>query len=199
MIRFFQYAVGLFLRPRKTLHELHGDSRRVGFGVGGHLLLAVVYFVAITVPLMLNGSHLPEFLVLDIPAEQYYAYERWFILPVGLAATILTSGVIRLLARLWGGQGQFEDHFALLGFGLIVVAVIIGLPDLVLGMLVAGGILAPLGWTFIGPHIWLGTLWYILLILLAVKEVEGLSWAKSIVLTLAGFVVNGTVQFVFIR
>ena len=199
MIRFLQYATELFVRPRKALHELHGDSHRVRLGILGHLILAVVYFIAITISLTMNASHLPEFLVLNIPAGQYYAYERFFILPVGLAATILTSGVIRLMARLWAGQGQFEDHFALLGFSLIVVAVIIGLPDLVLGILVGIGILPPLGWTYIGPHVWLGTIWYILLMGLAVKEVERLSWTKSIVLALTGFVANGMVQFIFIR
>jgi hypothetical protein len=199
MIRFFQYSAELFVRPRKTLGALHGDSHRVSFGILGHLLLAVVYFFAITIPLTMDTSHLPEFLVLNIPAGQYYAYERFFILPVGIAATILTSGVIRLIARVWDGQGQFEDHFALLGFSLIVVAVIIGLPDLVIGILVGNGILLPLGWTFIGPHVWLGTIWYMLLVLLAVKEIERLSWMRSIVLALIGFAANGMVQFIFIR
>jgi len=59
--------------------------------------------------------------------------------------------------------------------------------------------MAPLGWGFVGPHVWLGTLWYLLLTLLAVKEAERLPWGKSIVLALVGFVVNGMVQFVFIR
>lgn len=199
MIRVFQYSVELFVRPRKTLGALHGDSHRVSFGIFGHLILAVIYFIAITISLAMNVSHLPEFLVLNIPAGQYYAYERFLILPVGLAATILTSGVIRLFARVWDGQGQFEDHFALLGFSLIVVAVIIGLPDLAIGVLVGNGILPPLGWTFIGPHVWLGTIWYMLLMLLAVKEIERLSWMRSIVLALGGFAANGMVQFLFIR
>jgi hypothetical protein len=171
----------------------------VSFGVLGHLTLAVVYFFAITIPLAMDTSHLPEFLVLNIPAGQYYAYERFFILPVGIAATILTSGVIRLIARVWDGQGHFEDHFALLGFSLIVVAVIIGLPDLAIGILVGNGVLLPPGWTFIGPHVWLGTIWYVLLMVLAVKEIERLSWMRSIVLALSGFAANGMVQFIFIR
>jgi hypothetical protein len=199
MIRFFQYYAGLFVRPQNTLSSLHSDPTRVGFGVFGHLILAIIYFIAISIPLAMDASHLPEFLVLNIPAEQYYSYERFFILPVSLAATILTAGVIRLTARLWEGQGNFEDHFALLGFSLIVVAVIIGLPDLIIGILVGNGILTSSGWAYIGPHVWLGTLWYLLLVLLSVKELEGLSWMKSVLLTLLGLVANGMVQFIFIR
>ena len=68
-----------------------------------------------------------------------------------------------------------------------------------ISILVGTHAMAPLGWGFVGPHVWLGTLWYLLLTLLAVKEAERLPWGKSIVLALVGFVVNGMVQFVFIR
>jgi hypothetical protein len=79
-----------------------------------------------------------------------------------------------LLARPWKGQGRFRDLFALPGFSLIVVAVVMALPDLLIGILAGAGILAPPGFEFIGPHVWLGTLWYLLLTVLAVKEVERL-------------------------
>jgi hypothetical protein len=199
LVKFLQYSVDLIVRPRAALHALLDDPQRVGFGFLGPLILAVVYFIGISVALAMNAAPLPQFLVLNIPARQYYALERFFILPVGLAATILTAGVIRLVARWWNGEGHFEDLFALLGFSLIEVAVVIGLPDLAIGLFVGIGILAPLGFEFIGPHVWLGTLWYLLLMILAVKEVERLSWGRSIVLALMGFVVNGVVQFVFIR
>ena len=199
LVKFLQYSADLIYCPHLALRALLGDPRRVGFGFLGHLILAAVYFIGISVALAMNAAHLPQLLVLNIPVEQYYSYERFFILPVGLSATILTSGVIRLVARWWNGQGHFEDLFALLGFSLIVVAVVIGLPDLVMGMLVGIGIMAPLGWEFIGPHVWLGSLWYLVLTILTVKEVERLSWRKSIVLALMGFIVNGVVQFVFIR
>ena len=199
MLKFLQYSVDLIIRPHVVLRALLGDPRRVVFGFLGPLILAAVYFIGISVALAMNAAHLPQLLVLNIPAEQYYSYERFFILPVGLAGTILTSGVIRLVGRWWNGQGHFEDLFALLGFSLIVVAVVMGLPDLAIAILVGIGILAPPGFEFIGPHVWLGTLWYLLLTILAVKEVERLSWGRSIGLALMGFVVNGVVQFIFIR
>jgi hypothetical protein len=199
LVTFLRYSADLFVRPRLALRALLGDPRRVGFGFLGLLILAAVYFVGISVALAMNVAHLPQFLVLNIPAEQYYSYERFFILPVAVAGTILASGVIRLGARWWNGQGRFEDLFALLGFSMIVIAVVMGVPDLAIGILTGIGVLAPLGFEFIGPHVWLGTFWYLLLTVLAVKEVEHLSWGKSIVLGLMGFAVNGVVQFIFIR
>jgi len=197
--RFLFYSVDLFVRPRVALRGLLGDPRRVVFGFLGLFTLAAVYFVGISLALATKVAQIPQFLVLNIPAEQYYACERFFILPVGIAGTILSAGVIRLVARWCSGQGNFEDLFALLGFSMIVVAVVMGLPDLLLGLLVGVGVVAPRGWEYVGPHVWLGTLWYLLLIVLAVKEVERLSWAKSSILALLGFAVNGIVQFIFIR
>ena len=99
MVRFLQYSADLIVRPHLALRALLGDPRRVGFGFLGPLILAIVYFIGISVALAMNAAHLPQFLVLNIPAEQYYSYERFFILPVALIGTTLTSGVIRLLGR----------------------------------------------------------------------------------------------------
>jgi hypothetical protein len=197
--KFLQYSVGMFIRPHVALRALLGDPRRVGYGFVGVLILAAVYFVAISVALALRVAHLPEYLVLNIPAAQYYSYERFFILPVGLAGVILAAGVIRLAARGWNGQGHFEDLFALLGFSMIELAVVIGLPDLVIAILSGMGIMGPLGFEYVGLHVWVGTLWYLLLTIVAVKEAERLAWGRSITLALLGFVANAAVQFIFIR
>jgi hypothetical protein len=199
MAHFLKYSAGLFFRPLRTFCSLLGDDRRVRYGILGNLVLAVVYFVGISVALEMDVMHAPQLLVLNIPPEQYYAYERYFIFPAGLAGTILAAGVTRLVARGWNGKGRFEDLFALLGFSFVVVAVVIGLPDLVLGLLTGIGILSPLGFEYVGPHVVIGTLWYFLLTILAAKEAERLGWGKSIVLGLIGFAANGAVQFIFIR
>jgi hypothetical protein len=181
------------------MRDLLAESGRVRYGLFGTLILAVVYFIGISITLAMNATHLPEFLVLNIPPDQYYAYERYFIFPVALAGTILASGAIRLVSRKANGRGRFEDLFSLLGFSHVVIALVMGVPDLLIALLIGTGMLPSLGWSFVGPHVWIGTLWYLVLMILAVKEVERLSWGKSIVLALLGFVVNGLVQFIFIR
>ena len=194
-----QYLVDLFVRPRTAMQELLRDPRRVAFGFVGPAILAAVYFAGISAKMALNAMHLPKFLVLNIPAEQYYAYERFFILPMGIAGVMLASGSIRLTAQAWKGQGRFEDLFALLGFSEIVIAVVMGLPDLVQGVLIGTGILPTVDWSSVAPWVWLGTVWYFGLTVLAVRKVERLSWAKTIGLALIGFVANGLVQFVVMR
>ncbi len=196
---FLRYSADLFFRPQKAFRALLLDSKRVGYGFLGILFLAVVYFIGITIPLSLHAMHLPQMPVLNIPPEQYYGFERFYIFPVGLAGTILSAGAIRLGALGFKGQGCFEDLFALLGFSLIEVAVVMGIPDLILGILAALKVAAPSWLVFNGPHIWLGTLWYMVLTILAVRQAERLGWKESILLGLIGFAVNGVVQFIFIR
>ncbi len=199
MRKLLQYSANLFFCPRVTFRALLHDPKASGFGLLGPVALASVYFIGISIALAFKVMHLPQSPVLNIPVEQYYAYERFYILPVGIAGIILAAGVIRLLAQGWNGQGRFEELFTLLGFSLIVVAAVMGLPDLAMGIVLAIGISVPDSLIFSGPHIYLGTLWYACLMILAVKDVEQLSWVKTTLLSLLGLLVNGAVQFIFIR
>ncbi len=194
-----QRSVDLFFRPRAAFRSLLEGSRPVSYGFYGNLILAMVYFAGISISLAMNVMHIPQGLVLNIPPEQYYAYERFFIFPVGLAGTILAAGAIRLGACGCRGQGHFEDLFALLGFSAVELAVVMGLPDLLLGILAGFRVIVPRGFAYVGPHVILGTVWYLLLTILAVKEAERLGWKESILLGLLGFAANGLVSFIFIR
>lgn len=199
MEKFLQYSVVLFYRPQTILRELVVDPRRVFFGFFGQAILAIVYFSGISLSIALEVIQIPKGIVLNIPAEQYYFYERYFILPVALAGTILTAGVIRLVARTWNGKGHFEDLFALFGFCMIIIAVVMGIPDFLIAPLTKIGIITYHGFEYVGPHVFIATLWYLFLMILSVKEVERLPWITSIIFTLIGFAVNGMVQFIFIR
>ena len=117
MLTFVRYSANLIVHPRLTLRAMLTDPRRVAFGLMGLLALTAIYFLNISI-LITKDLHPTEPLVLRIPREQYYLYERCFLLPVAIGGTILSAGVIRLTARLWGGQGHFEDLFALLSFSL---------------------------------------------------------------------------------
>lgn len=192
MLTFVRYSANLFVRPRVTLRAMLIDPRRVTFGFLGLITLTAIYLLNISV-LIAKGLHPTEPLVLRIPREQYYVYELFFLLPVVIGGAILQAGVARLLARWWGGQSCFEDLFALFGLNHIVLAIVMGLPDLAIYILapdIRGGL---------GPHILVGTLWYFLLTILSVKEAERISWSQSIVVAIASFLASGMLSFTYIR
>lgn len=193
MRAFLGYAADVVVRPRATFRALLADPRRVSFGFGGILALSVAYFASISLGIKHNGGMKPDAkrLVLRIPASRYYAYERFFILPVGLGETILTAGVIRLLAQRWGGQGRFEDLFALFGFSHVTIIPSMTIPD-------TAAIFLPMrrgNLSYVVP----GTLWMLVLLILAIQEAEHLPWAKSVAVALPAALANAAVEYIFIR
>jgi hypothetical protein len=186
---FFRCSIDLIFRPFATLRAVLNHPHRLAIGFGGLLTLSAVYIVVFSVCLAKNLPPLTP-PVLRIPREEYFAYERFFIMPVAIASTILMAGIIRLAAGYWNGKGQFEALFALLGFIHVIVAIAMGLPDLALAIL---------GRSFIGPHVFLGTIWYFLLVVVIVRELERLSWPKTVAVSFMGALANAAVQFVFTR
>jgi hypothetical protein len=191
MLTFVRYCARLIVRPRATLRDLLADPRRVAFGLAGLLALTAVYVVGLSVAIANGRTPAEDTLLLRIPAERYYVYERIFLLPAAIGGTILAAGATRLTARLWNGRGTFEDLFALLGFAQVVVAIFMGLPDLALYLLVPERLVT--------LHVWPVTLWYLVLTIVAVREAERLPWSKSIVSALAGALANGALQFLVMR
>jgi hypothetical protein len=191
VLTYVRYSAALVLRPRATLRALSADPRRLIFGFASLLLLTAVYVLGLSAAIASGRMPDEETLLLNIPAERYYAYERLFLLPAAIGGTILAAGAARLAAQLWNGEGTYEDLFALLGFTQVVVAVFMGLPDLTLVLLVPEQVVT--------VHVWPVTLWYLALTVLCVREVERLPWGKSIASALAGALATGALQFLIMR
>lgn len=105
MLSFFRYTMNPIVRPRATLRAMLEDPRRLALGFGGLLALTAVYVITLSVAIAKDlAPH--EMLILRIPAEQYYFYERLFLLPVAIDGTILAAGATRLTAKLCNGPGE---------------------------------------------------------------------------------------------
>ncbi len=190
---FFRNAITLFAHPVRTLRAVDRDDRRVAHGLLGSLFLTFVYVIVLLTAHFLGSNHVPaeSGLVLRIPADRYYFWELFLLLPAALGGAILAAGAVRLCATAWAGRGSFERLFALFGFGYVPVAVVMGLPDLVLDFWPAAH--------FYYVHVALGTAAYLAWFILAVKEVEALSWPMTVTLAFVGAICNALVQFVLIR
>ena len=190
---FLLHGLNLIVHPRKAIRALLVDPRRVAYGVSGVCILAAIYTIGISLALARDPATQPASPpVLTIAPERYYVYELLFLFPVAVASVILHAGVARLVCRAWNGNGTFENLFAILGFGYALIALVIGVPDLVLGLL---GVRV----TIVSPHVILGTIWYAALSVLAVKESENVPWAAACFAGTLGLLANGAIQFTYIR
>ncbi len=68
---------------------------------------------------------------LRIPNDQYYLWEAIFIVPVSLGGWIMIAGIVQLVARQFGGYGDFERTVALLGWTNVVIIPVSLLPEFI--------------------------------------------------------------------
>ena len=192
LIRFLRYIVTLLIKPFSTIHEIAKDNQKIIIGLLGLSFITLIYVIAISTGLIMHNIMPDENTIfLRIPREQYYFYELFFLFPCALSGTILGSGTVRLVSMIFVGKGDFETSFALWGFIHIPVAIIMGIPDLI-GNWIS---ISPVwGW-----HVWLGIIVFYICAIISVREVEKLSWIKSILIALIGYMATGSVQFIFIR
>ncbi len=186
------YFVQLFISPGRAMQALLGDRRRSLVGLAGISSLVLVYVLGISLTLSRHPGTGPlQAPALRIAPEHYYYYELVFLLPVALASVVVQAGISHLVCRIRGCSGSFDDLFALIGFSYLVVAVVIGVPDLVLGFFARPAA--------VGPHVLLGTIWFCVLCVKAVKAAERVPWLNAIVAGILGLLANGALEFTFMR
>lgn len=124
------YALA-FVRPRRALEAIVADPRRVRLGASAVAVTCAVYQL-VYVFLAHNGGRPTVFRPwLAVPAEHYYQYNQYWLVPAVLLAWVAAAGFTQLAARALGGTGSFEATLAALGLGLSVASWWTGLHDLV--------------------------------------------------------------------
>jgi hypothetical protein len=122
---------GALLRPRRTFDALAADPRRVRLGARAVAVTCGCYQL-VYLFLAHNGGRPTVFKPwLAIPAEAYYRYNAWMVVPSILLAWVAAAGFAQLAARALGGTGDFEATLCVLGFGLSVSSWWTGLHDVV--------------------------------------------------------------------
>jgi hypothetical protein len=128
---FWALYLGALVRPRRAMDALVAHRGHVRLGAYAVALTATAYQL-VYLFLARNGGRPDVFRPwLDIPAEEYYRWDQWFIVPSILLGWIAATGFAHLAARALGGTGSWEATLAVVGFGLSVSSWWTGLHDLV--------------------------------------------------------------------
>jgi hypothetical protein len=207
---FASYYFGTLIRPRRTFDALMADGRRMRFGLAALGIDALLYTL-VYVFLAAGGGAPSAFKPwLAIPADVYYYYNRFLLLPSLLLCWILAAGMIQLLGHLFGGKGSFEDTLSALGFAISISSLASLLHDLPDSFLGAIGVLDLREYEVAlnSPTIWRTILWilyglYFLLFLVLFPKAVGASQrigrGPAIVIGVFSFVVYQVVYLVFNR
>ncbi|MBU2009780.1 MAG: YIP1 family protein [Chloroflexi bacterium] len=208
MKAFVSYIGGTITRPRNTFVRLLADSRRYRYGLISMLAIVTLYTLAILL-LELADADITIPAWLAIPAENYYFWEVFFIAPVMILAWILAAGVVQVLGRCFGGDGEYEDVFTLLGFGIAVPTYTTLIADWATALLFLSGAISQTKWLQLTSHgFWqvfvLGYLgaqliWLIALFCIAAATVHKLRWRRAAFPGIVGVLVYQITLLVFIR
>lgn len=203
---FAAYVWGTWLRPGTTFEKLLTEPRPISYGSLAILLVGTLYTITVIIGYLNGfGAAVPPFL--PIAAQDYYLAEAFFTIPVFWICALTLAAVVQFLSVFSGGKGKFEDCVAVAGFSLFITIIpFMWIPETIMvvfnlhspGVELAGTI-------GLDPTVDLifrqcGTvLWQLTVTLIGVKKVQQLSWGKTLVIGLAGFVVYVVVFWTYIR
>ncbi len=195
--KYLKYTLDIIISPRRAVLNLVGDPHRFRIGLFCVLALGVLYAVT---AFRLNSVGIPATTppFLRLPAGNYYLYEVFFVIPVDLAGWLLMGSTIYLLTS--KSTRDYKDVLGLLGlpYGILVFP-FMWLPETV----VAFGfpqVWLTNWWQILTPiRSALGTIWVYIGCVLAVKELYGLSWRRSLLISFAGLIVGLGTCMIFIR
>ena len=197
LVTYPNYALGIIIRPSRTVRNLLENPNRLKIGLFGVLTLGILYSISCLIGYA-QGIH-PTGAWLNIPLESYYLYEGIFMIPVALTSWLLMGCVIYFM--LPRTHLRFEDVLGVIGlpYGILVLP-FMWLPEIIV--------------TIGFPHLWgsdplwltiepiriaLGTIWIYLVCALSVKELYRISWSRALAVTLVGVAVAGGFSAIFIR
>jgi hypothetical protein len=200
--RIFSYIGKFVISPTKAAEEIAEDNLRLWAGFWWVILFGFGYSVTVFIGYTLG--HTPTTpLVLPIPHEEWYLFQTFITIPIGLAGALSYSGLAYILCRAIGGKGTFDATFASQAYTLHVPCVIfMWIPETVLlpVFYVTGVHSVPWPqWVEILRIFIIPFPWIFFMSTVALSTIHKISWWKSFVIILVSLIPTAMIMAVFIR
>jgi hypothetical protein len=109
-----------FVAPKRAFEALLADPRHLALGAGYLAIPAALYTLMYQFLTLAHGAPSSFTPWLNIPKDEYYAYNRILVAPSMVICWILAAGVIQILSHLFKGKGTFEGTLAVIGLSIAV-------------------------------------------------------------------------------
>jgi len=163
---FLQIYSRSFFKPWQSFSELLHHPKSLAFGFYAVFIQAILYTCVYGFLILGGGQAFKPWL--NIPVDVYYQYNVFFCGPTMFLGWILATGLIHVLLRTQTQQGQFEQLFCLLGFGISIASWATGIHDFCSSFLGAIHIIDQRSYEIQlnSPGIWRNLLWFQMLVYL---------------------------------
>jgi len=197
--QFWWYCWGIIVRPNDTFKAVRSKRSKVAYGFAAVMFLSTLYSASVLIGFAKGLGPIGYEPFLRIPIGSYYLWQTFFTIPVGLIGWILLAGSAQLLARRLGGQGNFEDNLAVLGFPFILMLPLSWFPEILVTLF------APELW---GTPIWntidfilvgFSTLWFLIVSVIALRQAHNLSPGRAVFTALVSLIPVIGVQMTYLH
>lgn len=206
----FRYFAKAFYNPSKAFEEYLWDNKYYKYGFIYILIPTACYtlmYIFLTI-----GEGAPSVFTpwLNISKESYYSINRFLLAPSMFMCWLLSSSLMQILSRMFGGKGSFEQTLSVLALSIGVSMIPALIHDLPMSFLSAFKIINAKEHEIAmnQPTIWRTLLWifyslyfvyFFTLFTKAVRAVHKLSISKSVLIGVLSFILFQTVFFIFNR
>lgn len=198
---FFKYVWGAIFYPTITFRHVLQEEKRLTYGFVGPLLLGISY--AIGSYIAYRSGLLPYGWdpLIKIPLEKFFYWQTFYVIPVSIGTWIFFGGCVQLASIKVDGKGTFEDNLALLGFSLALGIPALFIPDIIVHHVLPKEVVRhPFFWTIVNPlRLSLGTLWVMIISIIAVREAQQISFGSAIIVTIVSYIPTMALTLTYIH
>ncbi|GAH54270.1 unnamed protein product, partial [marine sediment metagenome] len=192
-----KYTLGIFLNSSTTFKYIL-EEKSIFYSLKTVIIFGLLYTA---ICFIAYSNHIEPITppLLNIELSKFYLYAAIYCIPMFFLFWIVVAGFIQVLARYFGGKGSFEETLQVIGIGLYVPLYIMALIDLLIAIYILPGYLFKPNLILGNLYTIIPTIWSIITTIIASKEVQKLSWLKSIFITIIALLPVAALSFVFIR
>ena len=200
MVNLVSKAIYFFGRmiyaPRATTRMMLQEQHKLALGLIYTLGFAFLY--SITSIILYFAKVIPLAPVLPLDPKQWYLYQAFYTIPLGLIAVLLFAGVAHALARGLGGTGTWDASFMVLSLGGVLPWFFFTWLPETFYLPFAGGV--PF-WGTTGDILRqiIPAVWQLILCVVIFQISQRVSYWTSLITVLIGMVPFGLLFAVFIR
>lgn len=210
MSNFWSIYFNTIVNPKRGFERLLADRNNFPFAFL-YILIPIVAYTLMYIFLTI-GHGAPSVFTpwLNIPKEDYYAWNRFLLAPSMILSWLVATSVVQILSRTFNGTGSFEQ--TLTGLALSISISMLGglIHDLPMSFFSAIGVIDARQHEIDmnSPTIFRTLLWicysiyfiaFFILFPTTVRVVQKLSWGKSIFIGVLGFFLFQLIFLIFNR
>ena len=184
-------------KPVEGISRLLNNKYKIAYAILIFFFLGILYTVSVQLAYSRGlGALVQPFI--NIPAQDYYFWQRFYQVPFFFLTSIVFAGTARLISIPFKGKGNFEDIFCILSISLTLPMLItMWVPETIYFIFFPGQGIKPVIVDILRQVA--GIVWPLAICVIGITIIEKVRWYYSIIITLIASIPMAALMVIFIR